>query len=120
MYRSSLALILSTSSAIAAAQDCNVAGKAYDTAGRPMRATLVRLVNLQTRKISVSPTDANAVFRFTGSAAGGGGPYRLDLLSPPTVVTGSLIPTRSVLGMTSDFSCRSGSGGRQDVRAQVD
>jgi hypothetical protein len=117
MYRSSLALILSTSCAIAAAQDCSVAGKALGTDGKPMHAAIVRLTNLDTRQSSLSATDANADFRVSG---GGGGQYRLDLLSPATVVTGSLIPTRSVLGMTADFSCRGGSPARQDVRAQMD
>ena len=114
MYRSVLALVLSAACASAAAQDCSVAGKAYDVAGRPMRASLVRLTNLETRQSSFSATDANAEFRFSG-----GGQYRLDLLSPPTAVTGSHIPTTTVLGMTGDFSCRGGSE-TKDVRAQVD
>ena len=121
MYRSVFALILSASvlsvfSATAVAQDCSVAGKAYDAGGRPLRASLVRLTNLDTRQSSVSPTDTNADFRVSAS---GGGQYRLDLLSPATAVTGSHIPTRSVLGMTADFSCRGGSE-TQDVLAQVD
>jgi hypothetical protein len=114
MYRSVLALVLFAACASAAAQDCNVAGKAYDLAGRPMRASLVRLTNLETRHSSVSATDANAEFRFNG----GGGQYRLDLLSTPTAVTGSHIPTSAVLGMSGDFSCRGGSE-HQDVHAQV-
>jgi hypothetical protein len=115
MYRSVLALVLSAACASVAAQDCSVAGKAYDLAGRPMRATLVRLTNLETRQSSVGATDANADFRVSGA---GGGQYRLDLLSPATAVTGSHIPTRSVLGVTCDFSCSGGSE-HQDVRAQV-
>ncbi len=114
MNRLVLALVLSAACASAAAQDCSVAGKAFDVAGRPMRASLVRLTNLETRHSSVSATDANAEFRFSG----GGGQYRLDLLSPPTAVTGSHIPTSAVLGMTGDFSCRGGSE-HQDVHAQV-
>ena len=114
MYRLVLALVLSAACAAAAAQDCSVAGKAYDIAGRPMRASLVRLTNLETRQSSLGATDANAEFRVSGA---GGGQYRLDLLSPATAVTGSHIPTRSVLGMTGDFSCRGGSE-HQDVRAQ--
>lgn len=116
MYRSVLALVLSASCAAAAAQDCSVAGKAYGFDGRPLRATLVRLTNLETRQSSLGATDTNAEFRVSGA---GGGQYRLDLLSPPTAVTGSHIPTRSVLGMTNDFSCRGGAE-HQDVRAQVD
>jgi hypothetical protein len=116
MYRSILALVLFGSCAVAAAQDCSVAGKAYDVDGRPLRATLVRLTNLETRQSSWGATDANADFRVSGA---GGGQYRLDLLSPATAVTGSHIPTRSVLGMTGDFSCRGGPE-HQDVRAQAD
>jgi hypothetical protein len=116
MYRSSLALILSTCCAFAAAQDCSVAGKALGTNGKPMHAAVVRLTNLDTRHSSISAADANADFRVS---SGGGGQYRLDLLSPPTRVTGSLIPTSSVIGSTTDFSCSGGSE-RQDVRAQVD
>jgi hypothetical protein len=115
MYRLVLALVLFGSCAVAAAQDCSVAGKAYDFDGRPLRATLVRLTNLETRQISLGATDANAEFRVSGA---GGGQYRLALLSPAIAVTGSHIPTRAVLGMTTDFSCRGGPE-HQDVRAQV-
>ncbi|MDR3386512.1 MAG: hypothetical protein P4L92_05615 [Rudaea sp.] len=115
MYRSSLALILSASCALAAAQDCSVTGKALGRDGKPLHSAFVRLTNLDTRQSSLGATDANADFRING---GGGGQYRLDLLSPQTRVTGSLIPTRSIVGMTADFSCRGGE--RQDVRAQVD
>jgi hypothetical protein len=116
MYRLIFALALSASCAVAAAQDCSVAGKAYDAAGRPMRASVVRLINLETRQSTLGATDANADFRVSAS---GGGQYRLDLLSPPTAVTGSHIPTRSVLGVSADFSCRGGVE-NQDIRAQVD
>jgi|SRR5450432_2628008 len=116
MYRSSLALVLSASCAFASAQNCGVAGKALGADGKPMHAAVVRLTNLDTRQSNLSATDANADFRVSG---GGGGQYRLDLLSPPTRVTGSLIPTRSVVGMTEGFSCRGGDE-RQDVHAQVD
>jgi hypothetical protein len=115
MYRSSLALILSTCCAFASAQDCSVAGKALGTDGKPMHAAYVRLTNLDTRQSSVSAADANADFHVSG---GGDGQYRLDLLSPPTRVTGSLIFTRSVIGTTTDFSCRGGE--HQDVHALVD
>jgi hypothetical protein len=114
MYRLVLALVLLGSCAAAAAQDCSVAGKAFDIDGRPLRATLVRLTNLETRQSSLGATDANAEFRVSGA---GGGQYRLDLLSPATAVTGSHIPTRSVLGVSGDFSCRGGSE-HQDVHAQ--
>ena len=116
MYRLLFASVLSASCACATAQECSVAGKAYDFDGRPLRATLVRLTNLETRQSSLSATDANAEFRVNGA---GGGQYRLDLLSPATAVTGSHIPTRAVLGMTTDFSCRGGPE-HQDVHAQAD
>jgi len=63
-------------------------------------------------------TDANATFHFAGVAAGSQA-YRVDLLGVPTAVTGSRIPTRSIVGMTPEFSCRPGQSEHQDVRAGV-
>jgi len=120
MYRSVFALILSASCAVAAGQDCSVAGKAYDSGGRPMRTAVVRLTNLQTQQVSLSATDANAAFSFSGLAPADRQGYRLDVLSPPTVVTGSHIPTRSVLGIAQDFACNAARAEHQDVHAQVD
>ena len=120
MYRSVLALVLSASCALAAAEDCSVAGKAYDATGRPLRATLVRLTNLQTQHARLSATDANADFSFSGLMPSDRQSYRLDILSPPTAVTGSHIPTRSVLGIAQDFACNAGRAEHQDVRVQAD
>ena len=121
MYRSVLALVLSASCAFAAAEDCSVAGKAYDAAGRPMRTALVRLIDLQTQQSAYSTTDAHAAFAFSSVLPGANGErYRLDVVSGPTVVTGSHIPTRSILGMSDSFACAAGQLAHQDARVQVD
>ena len=115
MYRFALALVLSSSAAGAfAAGACTVSGTAYDADGKPMRDAVVRLVDLQTGHKAFGAADANAAFVVDGA---GTGSYRLDVLSPATVVTGTRIPTRSVLGMTNAFSCSAAT--RQDVRAQI-
>lgn len=120
MYRFALAFVLSTQAvaAVAAGGACSLAGTAYDSAGQPMRAAVVRLMDLQTHHTMFAAADARAAFQFGGLVADDPGRYRLDVLSPPTVVTGSRIPTRSILGMTTAFSCADGAT-RQDVRAQV-
>lgn len=120
MKRLCLAIVLSTSacSALAAGGACRVSGTAYDAWGHPMRDAVVRLTDLQTRQASFSAADGSATFAFDGLAAADVGRYRLDVLSSPTVVTGSKIPTRSILGMTNSFACTS-SQTKQDVRAQV-
>jgi len=120
MYRSALALILSLPAAAAfAGGACSVAGKAYDSGGHPLQNAVVRLVDLQTRQTAFRAADANADFMFDGLQSNGAGRYRIDVLSPATVVTGTRIPTRSVVGMTRDFSCAAGELAHQDVRAQV-
>jgi len=114
MYRFALALVLSTPLCAFAA--CNVSGTAYDSGGKPM-PTVVRLVDLQTQQAEFAATDAHAAFAFSGA---GGGHYRLDVLSAPTVVTGTHFATRSILGMSDNFACCGGQLAHQDVRAQVD
>lgn len=115
MYRFALALVLSTQAAAAvAAGACSVSGKAFDYDGKPLPAGVVRLLDLQTGHSSFSAVDANAGYTFSGL---GGSSYRIDVLSPPTVVTGTMLPTRSILGMSSEFAC-SGMA-HQDVRVQV-
>lgn len=116
MYRFALALILSMP-ALALADTCSVSGTAYDMHGRPMHG-VVRLIDLQTQQAAFTATAANASFSFT-AALPGDGPYRLDLVSEPNRVTGSRIPTRSIVGMSDNFSCR-GALAHQDVRAQVE
>lgn len=115
MPRLVLALILFTP-ALVLADTCNVSGTAYDVHGKPIRA-VVRLIDLQTQQAAFSATDANAAFAFN-AALPSGGPYRLDLISAPTRVTGSRIPTRSIIGMSDSFSCAQLA--HQDVRAGVE
>lgn len=116
MSRLVLALVLFAPT-LALADACNVSGMAYDSHGKPMRAT-VRLIDLQTQQAAFSTTDANAAFVFN-AALPSGGRYRVDLISAPTRVTGSRIPTRSILGMSESFSCGAQLA-HQDVRAQVE
>ena len=111
MSRSILALILLTSSSFAAAQSCSVAGTAFDLRGQPQRNAIVRLVNQQTHQVSYGFTDENAAFQLPAES---GQSYRLDMLGPAYKVTGSLIPTRSVVG-SAEFSCRGSE--HHDVRA---
>ena len=120
MFRSILALILSTTCAFALADTCSVAGTAYDSTGKPLRA-VVRLIDLQTQQSAFSATDAHAAFAFSSVLPGANGErYRLDVVSGPTVVTGSHIPTRSILGMSDSFACAAGQLAHQDVRVHVD
>ena len=116
MYRIALALVLSAP-ALACADSCRVSGTAYDVHGKPVRG-VVRLIDLHTQQWALSTTDANAGFSFA-AALPGDGPYRLDLISEPNRVTGSRIPTRSIVGMSEDFDCRSALA-HQDVHAQVE
>lgn len=120
MYRFALALVLSLQAAAAlAAGSCSVAGTAYDADGRPLHRAVVRLTDLQTQQSQFAAADAQAAFQFSDVAAADDGRYRLDVLSAPTVVTGTRIPTRSILGMSPTFACGAGRAARQDVRVQV-
>lgn len=116
MYRFALALVL-FAPMFACADTCSVSGTAYDMHGKPVRA-VVRLIDLQTQQAVFSATDANASFSFT-AALPGDGPYRLDLISEPNRVTGSRIPTRSIVGTSDSFGCR-GALAHHDVHAQVE
>ena len=116
MYRFALALVLAAP-ALACADSCRVSGTAFDMHGKPVRG-VVRLIDLHTQQSALSTTDANAGFSFA-SALPGDGPYRLDLISEPSRVTGSRIPTRSIVGMSENFDCRSALA-HQDVHAQVE
>jgi len=115
MYRFALALVLSTQ-AVAAFAACSVSGKAYDFGGKPMRDAVLRLTDLQTGQTAFSAANTNADFTFSSID---GGPYRIDVLSHPTVVTGSRIPTRSILGQTPEFGCSGAQSAHQDVHVQV-
>ncbi|MFC4820840.1 carboxypeptidase-like regulatory domain-containing protein [Dokdonella ginsengisoli] len=110
-----LALVLCSTPAFAA--NCQVSGTVYDFQGRPLRDAVVRLVDLDTRQARFVMADAQAAFTIHADAAPD---YRLDVLSEPTRVTGSNIPTRSILGMTSPFACQTGQAARQDVRVQIE
>jgi hypothetical protein len=122
MTRFALVLILSTQAvgAFAATDACSVSGTAYDSAGRPLRSAVVRLVDLESHKTAFSAADAHSGFSFSDVAAADTGRYRLDVLSAPTKVTGSRIPTRSVVGMSQSFACGAGQLARQDVHEQAE
>jgi hypothetical protein len=120
MKRFALALVLIAPTFCAFAADaCRVTGTAYDAAGRPLRDAVVRLIDLETRQTAFSAADAHSAFAFEGVTPADVGRYRIDVLSAPTRVTGSQIPTRSVLGMSATFACASGQIAQQDVRVQV-
>ena len=118
MKRLALFVALSSQAAavLAAGGPCSVAGTAFDASGQPMRDAVVRLVDLDTHRASFVAVDTSAMFTFDGVPDAGR--YRLDVLSVPTIVTGTKIPTRSILGMSPSFGC-SGTAMRQDVRAQI-
>ena len=59
---------------------------------------------------------SRVVFAIDGA---GDGPYRIDLLSHPGIVTGSRLPVRSIVGQSPVFTCGGGAQ-MQDVRAEVD
>jgi hypothetical protein len=121
MNRSIAILILSVyASGALAADGCRVAGTAYDTAGRPLGSAVVRLLDIDTGQVQFSAANQQAAFSFDGVAPSDIGRYRIDLLSAPTVVTGTRIPTRSILGMSANFACGAGQVAQQDVRAQVE
>jgi hypothetical protein len=120
MNRAIVVLTFSLSATGAFAADgCRVAGTAYDAAGRPLGSAVVRLLDLDTQQASFSAVDKHSAFSFDGVAPSDVGRYRVDLLSAPTVVTGTRIPTRSILGMSASFACGAGQVAQQDVRVQV-
>jgi len=116
MLRTLTALMLLSSGIAAQAETCSVAGTAYDATGKPLRDAVVRLVSSASGEASYAVTDASAAYRL--SANGMGDAFRVDVLSPPTVVTGTHIRTRSILGMSPVFACRGSA--QQDVRVLVD
>lgn len=81
------------------AQTCSVVGTAFDIAVNPMES-VVRLADRHTRTERFSASDAKAGFVFDNLVPDTSGQrYRIDVLSPPTVVSGSRIPVRSILGI---------------------
>ena len=116
MYRLVLALALATPALTAfASSGCNVTGKAYDNQGRPMQNAVVRLFDLQTRRPSAfASVGPDASFAFYGLNSVD---YRVDLISPPTVVTGSRLPRRSIWGKSDTFACTDGQSANLDVHS---
>jgi hypothetical protein len=99
----------------AQAQACSVSGTAFTPNGKKMSGVVVRLIDLDAPSSAVYTTaDTNATFAFNGAASGQR--MRLDIISPPTVVTGSHLATRSIIGESETFAC-SNSQTVQDVRA---
>ena len=100
------------------AQACSVNGTAFTPHGKKMSGAVVRLIDLDAPNSAIyTMTDANATFAFNGAASGQR--MRLDIISPPTVVTGSHLATRSIIGQSETFAC-SNSQTMQDVRAEYD
>ncbi|MGH8042454.1 MAG: hypothetical protein ACREPN_10460 [Rudaea sp.] len=120
MIRYLLALVLSVPAlaAFAAADSCSVSGTAFDFGGRPQRAAVVRLLDMQTRQAAFAAANAHAGYVFADLTPGV--QYRLDLLGAPIAVTGTHLPTRSIIGMSPAFACSDGQRARADVRAAVD
>ncbi|MGH8158909.1 MAG: carboxypeptidase regulatory-like domain-containing protein [Rhodanobacter sp.] len=99
---------------------CRITGTAYDYSGRPLPAAVIRLTDQQTQLVVYRATDANAAFAFADLPVDANGQrYRLDVLSAPAEVTGSHIPTRSILGIAPAFACSAGQSVRADVRVAV-
>ena len=121
MYRLLLIAIfvIPTVNAFAAGDSCSVSGTAYDVAGKPLQS-VVRLVDRHTSTSRFIATNAQAAFGFDDLVPDESGHrYQIDILSPPTVVTGSRIPVRSIIGIAPRFACSAGQTARLDVRAQV-
>ena len=111
-------LIAFALNAHASAGACNIAGTAYDDSGKVFPASVVRLTDGQTRQSVYSVADANARFEFDNLPSDDSGHrYRLDMLSPATVVTGTHLRTRSVVGIAPAFACNGNQ--RVDVKAEV-
>lgn len=99
---------------------CRISGTAYDYSGHPLPAALIRLSDRQTKQTTYRAADSKAAFVFDGLPADPSGQrYKLDVLSSPILVTGTHIPTRSVLGIAPMFVCDAGAVARADVKVQV-
>ena len=99
---------------------CRITGTAYDHSGRPLPAAVIRLSDRQTRQTACRAADAKAAFAFDGLPADASGQrHRLVVLSPAIRVTGTHVPTRSVLGVAPAFGCGAGESARADVRVEV-
>jgi hypothetical protein len=99
---------------------CRITSTAYDYSGRPLPAAVVRLVDRQTQQAVYRAADSHAAFAFADLPVDADGQrYRLDVLGPPLEVTGSHIPTRSVLGIAPAFACSAGQRVHANVRVEV-
>ncbi len=112
----SAAIALFTASAASTA--CSVTGTAYTLRGKPLQGAVVRLVDLDSQMQAFALTDASANYSIDVSGISGQR-VRVDLISDPAVVTGTHLPTRSILGKSDVFACAAGQS-HQDVRIQVD
>ena len=122
MIRPVLIALLATLAldAQATSDTCRISGTAYDYSGHPLPTAVVRLIDQQTHQTAYRAADANATFAFADLPEDASGQrYRLDVLSPATVVTGTHIPTRSVVGVAPAFACGAGQSVRADVRVEV-
>jgi hypothetical protein len=111
---SALALLAVSASSNA----CSVTGTAYTLKGQPLHGAVVRLVDLDSQMQAFALTDASANYAIDANSMSGQR-MRVDIVSDPTVVTGTHLPSRSILGQSDAFACATGQE-HEDVRAQVD
>ncbi|HEX3896807.1 MAG TPA: hypothetical protein VHW73_11395 [Rudaea sp.] len=97
---------------------CSVTGTAYTLRGKPLQGAVVRLVDLDSQTQTFALTDTSANYSIDASNISGQR-VRVDLISDATVVTGTHLPTRSIVGESDVFACSAGSA-HQDVHIQVD
>ena len=97
---------------------CSVSGTAYTVKGQPWHGAVVRLVDLDSQTTMFAVTDASAKYSIDANSMSGQR-MRVDLVSDPTIVTGTHLPSRSILGQSDSFACSTGQS-HEDVRAQVD
>lgn len=97
---------------------CSVTGTAYSVKGQPLHNAVVRLVDLDSQAQTFALTDASANYSIDANSMSGQR-MRVDLVSEPTVVTGTHLPSRSILGQSDSFACAAGQS-HEDVRAEVD
>ena len=100
-----------------AAPACEVTGTAFTLSGKPLNDAAVRLVDLDSQRSLYGYSGSNAAFDIDADGSMSQR-MRLDVLSPPTQVTGTHIRTRSIIGQSAEFSCGSGQI-HQDVHVAV-
>ncbi len=104
----------------ASSDTCSITGTAYDYSGHPLPAAVIRLIDRQTQQTEYHAADATAAFAFTDVPNDASGQrYRLDVLSPAVVVTGTHIRTRSVVGVAPAFTCMAAQNSHVDVKVEV-